>query len=280
MSMKLSFSTLACPDWTMPQIIAMAASAGYDGIELRFVEGEDSLWKLPVFQGTALVATRRALADHVLTVPCLDTSCRFDSPDAGERSRCVSEGERMSDLAAELGAPGLRVFGDKIQPGANRDATRGWIADSVRQLAEIAAPKGVGVWIETHGDFASAQETAAILAQAASKNTGVVWDSINSYVAIQERPANGAATLGKAVRHVHIKDLRQKNGPPGQGEWEYVLSGEGNIPLAELLGALEQLQYDRFLSFEWEKKWHPEIAAPEVALPHFVEWFRKNCAHG
>ena len=51
--MKLSFSTLACPEWTMPDIIAFAFSAGYDGIELRFVEGEDSLWKLPVFQGTA-----------------------------------------------------------------------------------------------------------------------------------------------------------------------------------------------------------------------------------
>jgi len=49
--MKLSFSTLACPDWTIPQITAMAAGAGYDGIELRFVQGEDSLWKLPVFSG-------------------------------------------------------------------------------------------------------------------------------------------------------------------------------------------------------------------------------------
>jgi hypothetical protein len=57
--MKLSFSTLACPYWTMPQVIAMAAEARYDGIELRFVEGEDSLWKLPVFQGAALGSTRR-----------------------------------------------------------------------------------------------------------------------------------------------------------------------------------------------------------------------------
>jgi len=36
--MKLSFSTLACPEWTMSQIIATAADSGYDGIELRFVE--------------------------------------------------------------------------------------------------------------------------------------------------------------------------------------------------------------------------------------------------
>ena len=69
----------------MPQIIAMAASLGYDGIELRFVQGEDSLWKLPVFQGKELSSTSRALADCGLTISCLDTSCRFHSPDASER---------------------------------------------------------------------------------------------------------------------------------------------------------------------------------------------------
>jgi hypothetical protein len=48
--------------------------------------------------------------------------------------------------------------------------------------------------------------------------------------------------------------------------------------LFELKEALQDLQYDRFLSFEWEKKWHPEIANAEVALPHFARWFRKNYA--
>ena len=116
--MKVSFSTLACPDWTMPQIIEIAVDAGYDGIELRFVEGEDSLWKLAVFSGTQLAATKRALAELGLSISCVDTSCRFHSPDATERERWIAEGERMSDLAAELGAPGMRVFGDTIQPGA------------------------------------------------------------------------------------------------------------------------------------------------------------------
>ena len=66
----------------MPQIIAIAAAGGYDGIELRFVQGEDSLWKLPVFSGKELASTKRALADRSLTISCLDTSCRFHSPDA------------------------------------------------------------------------------------------------------------------------------------------------------------------------------------------------------
>jgi sugar phosphate isomerase/epimerase len=271
--MKVSFSTLACPDWTMPQIIAMAAAERYDGVELRFVQGEDSLWKLPAFSGKELASTKRALADHSLTISCLDTSCRFHSSDAAERERWITEGKRMADLAAELGAPGLRVFGDTIQPGADRSSTRGWIAESIRELAEITGARGVEVWIETHGDFAAAGETAAILAQAASPRVGVVWDPANSFVADQERPGGGAAILQAAICHVHIKDLRRE----GDG-WKYVLTGEGDFPLRELKTSLESLEYHGFVSFEWEKKWHLEIANAEIALPHFARWFRKNYA--
>ena len=274
MSMKMSFSTLACPDWTMAQIIAMAAGERYDGIELRFVQGEDSLWKLPAFSGAELASTKRALADHALTISSLDTSCRFDSPDAAERGRWMTEGERMAELAAELGAPGLRVFGDRIHSGADRESTQGWIADSVGTLAGIAESRGVEVWIENHGDFVTGEQITAILSQADCPNMGIVWDPANSYATTQERPADGATQLGTLIRHVHIKDL-QRN----EDGWEYVLSGDGEFPLLELKGALDQLRYDRFLSFEWEKKWHPSIADPEIAVPHFARWFRKSCAY-
>ncbi len=267
--MKISFSTLACPGWSMPQIIKIAADTGYDGIELRFVEGQDSLWKLAAFSGTGLAETKRALSGSGLAISCVDTSCRFHFPDATERARWVEEGERMAALASDLGAPGIRVFGDTIQPGANRASTRSWIAEGIRHLSERSAR--VEVWLESHGDFSSAEETAAILDEAIAKNTGVLWDPVNSYVEDGKRPQDQARVLGGRVRHVHVKDLRR------DGErWRYVLTGEGEFPLAELKRALRDLHYDGFISFEWEKRWHPEIEEPEVALPHFVKWFREG----
>lgn len=269
--MKVSFSSLACPDWTMPQIIAMAASFGYDGVELRFVQGEDSLWKLPVFQGGELMSTKRSLGDCGLVVSCLDTSCRFHSSDPAERKRWLEEGDRMSDLAAALGAPGLRVFGDTIQPDADRESTRSWIAESIGKLAEITSYKGVEVWLESHGDFASAPESLAILQQSGASQAGVLWDPANCFVEAEETPEEGAAKLGLAIRHTHIKDLRRNN-----GVWEHVLTGEGNFPLMQQLEALRKINYSRFVSFEWEKKWHPEIPDAEIALPHFISWFRQS----
>jgi sugar phosphate isomerase/epimerase len=107
-----------------------------------------------------------------------------------------------------------------------------------------------------------------------------VWDPINSFVATRELPADGAATLAAAIRHVHVKDIRRHDARGDPDSWEYVLTGEGDFPLEELLNALKKRAYARFLSFEWEKKWHPQLADAEVALPHFVQWFRNNHAHG
>ena len=176
----------------------------------------------------------------------------------------------MADLAAELRSPGIRVFGDTIQLGADRESTRRWIAEGIQKLAETSGPKGVEIWLESHGDFTTALETTAVLTQAACANIGAVWDPANAFAAASESPDEGAS-LGTAIRHIHIKDLRRVD-----GSWKPVLTGDGDFPLHQLLGALQKLNYDHFVSFEWEKKWHPEIEDAEIALPHFVDWFRKH----
>ena len=268
--MKICFSSLACPDWTLDQIVNIAASSGYDGIELRFLEGEDSIWKLPAFQATSLKASIQKISDRGLSVACVDTSCRFHSPDPQERAGWVGEGVRMAELASALGAPGIRVFGDKIQPGADRASTRRWIAEGVRQLAEKTVPHGVGVWLETHGDFASSTETMAILEESGRKEAGVVWDAANAFADGKEQPLDGIHNFGNKLQHVHLKDLECR-----EGRWQPVLSGEGQFAMREIVAGLQLQKYDRFVSFEWEKKWHPHLAEPEVSIPHFARWFRQ-----
>src|SRR5438270_14098993 len=115
--MKLSFSTLACPDWKFPEIIAIASASGYNGIELRFFENEDSLWKLSTFRGKQLASTKRALSNQGLSIPCLDTSCRFHSPHLAERALWRAVVDCMAGLAYALYAPALQVFGSTVHRG-------------------------------------------------------------------------------------------------------------------------------------------------------------------
>jgi len=267
--MKISFSTLACPEWTLTQVLELAAWSGYDGIELRFLEGEDSLWKLPVFRGARLQAAKCQISASGLAISCLDTSCRFDSPDQSEREKWIEEGERMVELAVDLGAPGIRVFGDRIHPEANREATTGWIIESLATLAHKIHDSGVEIWLETHGDFSCSSDVHGILSQC--PEIRVVWDPASAYIRSLERPLDNGLALERYVGHTHIKDMQEKN-----GQWVPVLTGEGEFPLNEVRSVMEKIGYAGFLSFEWEKKWHPSIENAEVAVPHFASWFREN----
>ena len=60
---------------------------------------------------------------------------------------------------------------------------------------------------------------------------------------------------------------------PG-GKRRLCLPGEGDVPLGSILEALSSTGYDGWLTFEWEKRWHPEIEEPEVAIPAFARFMR------
>jgi fatty-acyl-CoA synthase len=44
----------------------------------------------------------------------------------------------------------------------------------------------------------------------------------------------------------------------------------------EILEALRRFGYGGYVTVEWEKKWHPELAEPEVALPQHIAWLRQT----
>jgi len=266
--MKLAFSTLACPSWPLARILEAAGRLGYDGVELRFVEDDDALWTRPELVGSGLVETRKRLRDAGLEVPCVDSRSFFHWPDPVRRQDALAEAARVVDLAHDLGAPGVRVFGDTVQPGADLESTRRFVADSLLALREKARPAGVEVWLESHGDFAPSTAMLALLELVPDEGVGVLWDAPNAFEAGDD-PVDGVRRLGHRIRHVHLKDLRREAGRPHA---RAVLPGTGEFPAAPALEALAGVGYRGWLSFEWEKKWQPEIEEPEIALPHFMAW--------
>ena len=268
--MKLAFSTLGCPDRDLQQIVAGARKWGFEGIELRALRGSLELLSRAEFAAEQIDETRAYLADERIEVCCVDTSCAFHSSDGNERSNQVKIALAHADLAAKLGASLIRVFPDRIQAGAEREETRDWIVTSLREVAE-RLPDGVNVALETHGDFARTEYAAEIVTLANHPQVKLVWDVANS-VAAGDSIQRAAQTVQPYLAHLHLRDAKPVS---GSEHWLPVLAGRGRVSFADAVAAIRELEYDGFVSFEWEKYWHPEIEEPEIAMPDFINAIRK-----
>ncbi len=96
----------------------------------------------------------------------------------------------------------------------------------------------------------------------------LLWDAHHTFVAGKEQPEDTVRQLGRYIRHTHLKDSVPA-GPDGTDR-RYVLTGTGDVPVRRQVEALAHSGYRGFYSFEWEKRWHPEIEEPEVAFAQFA----------
>jgi hypothetical protein len=49
-----------------------------------------------------------------------------------------------------------------------------------------------------------------------------------------------------------------------------VLLGDGELPIRDALRSLHERGYAAAISVESEKRWHPELAEPEIAYPQHL----------
>lgn len=268
--LPLAFSTLGCPKWPWTRVLEQAAQMGYAGIELRGIEGEMDLTKRPEFQGTRLAQSVKDVAALDLRITDLGASARMHEADPKVRAAQFDEGRRFIDLAHGLKAPYVRVFGDRLPAGEAKAVTVQRVIEGLRTLGEHAKGSGVGVILESHGDFTDSATLLELLKGAALPNVALLWDAHHTFVSAKETPADTFRMLGSYVRHTHLKDSR----PEGTGV-RYVLTGNGTVPVRDTVNVLVRNGYKGFFGFEWEKAWHPEIEEPEVALPHYAETMRR-----
>jgi sugar phosphate isomerase/epimerase len=262
----IAFSTLGCPDWSWKTILANADAHGYSAIELRGVAGEMDLPKVPEFTGTRLAEAKRDLAALGILVSDLGASARMHEKDPAVRAAQFDEGRRFIDLAHAMGVKYVRMFGDQIPQGEPKDEVLKRVVEGFRTMADYAKPAGVTVLIESHGDFTRSADLESILTSVASPQFALLWDAHHTFVAGKEQPAETFAKLGPWIRHTHLKDSK-----PEGADRRYVLLGAGEVPVKEQVRVLATAGYKGLYCFEWEKKWHPEIEAPEIAFPHYAK---------
>ena len=128
MPFKTSFSTLGCPNWSVAHALDEARRLGFNGVELRYIDGSDALWDLPELNASGLAETRRRAGDRGIAISGVAARAHFHFADAAKRKQQIDEAKRNVDIAAALDCRGVRILGNKVQPGQTRKSTMKWIS--------------------------------------------------------------------------------------------------------------------------------------------------------
>lgn len=295
MSSRLCFSTLACPEWTWARVLDAAAAHGYPGVEIRMLENETDLRKIPDLAKSAWSARKADLEQRGVRLQVLASSVRFDHADPEQLAAHMQMCREYIEMAAALDCPFIRVFGDVLptEPSA-RAKTLSQIAWNLADLGAIAAKAGVRLLLETHGDFTSTPAIRELTTCwtgndqiAFPPGTGMLWDTHHPWRFHGEPLAETWAAIGPHVWHTHWKDsvtesartlsaeeqaaeAHAKSINAGHRTAVYALFGAGEFPIDETLALLKQAGFRGWYSLEWEKAWHPQLDGPEVSLPQYA----------
>ncbi len=253
MAFRRAFSSLGCPALGLDDVLALARAHGYDGIELRTLEGTTDL---PSVLQRRLGSPVDRRPDLVPPVVALDASLRLVDGTPADRAGLLA----LAPWAESLGVHHLRVF-DGGKAGAAGEFARA--ASTVAWWREERRRHGwqVDLMVETHDSLFTADAVLRLVA--AFPGIKILWDAHHTWKQGGEGPRETWRKIREHVVHVHIKDsvARPSDGLP----YTYVPPGEGEFPAADLLAVLRR-EFGGVVSLEWERYWHPAIPPLEVAL--------------
>lgn len=203
-------------EWDLDTLLEKCATLGFEGVELR--TDREHAHGIEVEIGAAeREAARRKFADSGVEIAGLSSGCAFDATDPDELAWNLTRAKAHLDLAADLDAGGVKVFGNKahVNEGVPLEQTVAQIGKALAELAEYAAERGVQVRFEMHGDFTAPEVCNEIMARAGDgPGICLIYNCNNEF----DVDSNGSvATSYRAVAprigHVHIHDLADPDFP-------------------------------------------------------------------
>ena len=251
--MKLAFSTLGVPGLPIPDVIRLAATHGYHGVELRAHPEEPVHPGIDAGRRADVAAEFKAGGIELLG---LAGYTRVAAP--GDDGPVIDEIRDLLDLAHDLGAPYVRVF-----PGAGTEQTRERAdAAAARRLgtaAEYAADLGVRVLLETHDSHRTGADAIRVLGLVGHRHVGALWDVMHTWLG-GEQPVDTYAALSPYLGYVQVKDIASAD------DTTPLALGAGVLPLADAVEVLSRHEWDGWLCWEYEKRWYEDAAPLEGLL--------------
>jgi len=259
--MKYSFMTFSCPKLTLDEVLSLAKSTGYDGVEPRLVSKHGHGIETDI-SAEARKEIKSKFEDSGIAACCVATSCRYADP--ANAQQMVDETLRSIDLAADIGAPRIRVFGGRMGEGLSREEAIQVVAGALRSVADHAGQRGVAVCMETHDDWCDPKNVAAVMEQVDHPAIRVNWDIMHPVRTANTTIDKSFQTLKPWIEHLHVHDGSKETG-------KLAPIGEGFIDHKRAIELLLTISYGGYLSGEWIN-WEDPY---EVHLPREVATMRR-----
>jgi len=260
--LKLAFSTVACPDWTLDEAARFAASTGYEGLELRTLGGGSTTLSCDPGLSDAN-KVRDILETHGIAAACLSTSSALHHRDESRYRHSRKMILQDLEYAKAINAGAVRIFGYEVQPGENRRSVIDRIASRTRELADRAGELGIQLLFENAGSYAVAKEWWWILNQLQHPMTGLMWNIANSVAA---SPEDVGGDIAVPMLNSRIRIMKLKDTVVGEGSG-FVPLGDGDVNVSRVIRRLLGIGFQGWLTVEWDKAWLPGLTPPEEYLP-------------
>ncbi len=260
--MKLAFSTLGCPGWSWNEIFATAKDLGLDGIEVRGIGDEIYAPKVEAFSSERLPKVTAQLQNANMEVPMLTSAACLGLEQGTDKA--MDEAKSYIDLAARIGASFVRVMISPVAAPEQADIAKA--GGHYIELCAYGKEKGVTPLIETNGLLADSVAMKSFM-ETYGTDGGVLWDIHHPYRFFGETPATTWENIGRLVKYTHVKDSVMSD-----GQVAYRMMGYGDVPVMDALQILHKNGYDGYVTFEWLKRWCPDLQEPGIVFSHFASY--------
>ena len=215
---------------------------------LLFLDDKRKHQQLGLLRASGLVITSTMISfpgeDYSSIAKIRETGGLVPEGHWGVRKKLTEQAVRLS---AELGVKLLSTHIGFVPP-SNHEAYPNVVA-RIREVATLFGDSGLELLMETGQE--RAEELLQFLNDLAVRNVHVNFDPANMILYGAGDPIEAIATLGRHIRHVHVKD-GTLSAQPGVKWGEEVPFGTGQVPPREFLEALHAVDYRGPLVIERE----------------------------
>jgi sugar phosphate isomerase/epimerase len=248
--MKLGLVTYnMAKDWDIPTIIEHCTATGFQGVELRTTHAHKVEVNLSAKERQEV---RKQFEGSPIELAGLGSAFDYHSADASEVRQNIEGTKEYSQLAADVGAPGVKVRPNGFPEGVSEEKTLRQIGLSLRECGASAKDLGVQIRLEVHGSRTShVPHIRTIMEVADHDNVFVCWNSNQGEVE-NGSVKNNFDLVKDWIQLVHINELHKKEYP-----WRELFSllrasGYAGYALAEIPGSSDPVRVMNYYRALWE----------------------------